>query len=218
MSIRRIAMTCGPLAGLALALGLATSAAAQSYGNAPAMPNMGPNIGPNMGPNMSMPAAPALPGLPAAPSLPSAPDMRPDWQGASSPLMPDPRTRDAWMDECHRRTEMYYGGYRKRRHHRDDRGHNDRGRDDYRRDDRGYRYCEAYFEDYYRTYAQRGHGYAHAMPAHTMPMMMQTRAPECHEVVTTEYVPIRTRNIPRRPAPRRVVPDKRVRDKRMLID
>ena len=214
MSIRRFAMTCGPLAGLALSLGLATSAAAQSYGNAPAMQNMGPS----MGPNMSMPAAPVRPGLPAAPSLHGAPDMRPVWQGASSAMMPDARTRDAWMDECHRRTEMYYGGYRKRRHHRDDRGHNDRGRDDYRRDDRGYSYCEAYFEDYYRTYAQRGHGYAHAMPAHTMPMMMQTRAPECHEVVTTEYVPIRTRNIPRRPAPRRVVPDKRVRDKRMLID
>jgi hypothetical protein len=168
---------------------------------------------PNMAPNVSMPAAPALPALPAAPSLPGAVDMRPVWQGASSPLMPDARTRDAWMDECHRRTEMYYGGSRKRRHHR-----NDRDREDYRRNDRGYSYCEAYFEDYYRTYAQRGHGYTHAIPVHAMPMMMQTRQPECREVVTTEYVPIRTRIIPRRPAPHRVVPDKRVRDKRMLMD
>jgi hypothetical protein len=205
MSFRRFAMTCGPLAGLALTLGLTTSAAAQSYANAPTMPNMGPNV--------SMPAAPALPALPAAPSLPGAVDMRPVWQGASSTLMPDARTRDAWMDECHRRTEMYYGGSRKRRHHR-----NDRDREDYRRNDRGYSYCEAYFEDYYRTYAQRGHGYTHAIPVHAMPMMMQTRQPECREVVTTEYVPIRTRIIPRRPAPHRVVPDKRVRDKRMLMD
>ncbi len=196
MSIRRFAKTCGPLAGLALSLGLATGAAAQSYGSAPGMPNMGPNLRPDM----SMPAAPALPGsLP----FPGAPDMRPVWQGAAAPMMPDARTRDAWMDECHRRTAMYYGGYRKRgRHH-----------DDSRSENQGSGYCEAYFEDYYRTYAQRNPGYGIAMP-----MMMQTRPPECHEVVTTEYVPIRTRVIPRRPAPLRVVPDKRVRDKRLQMD
>lgn len=201
MSLRRIALICASAAGLALA----GAASAQPVGNPM------PHVGPGMTPGMPMPAAPALPSVPypGAPPLPSAPDMRPAWQGAANVLMPDARTRDAWLDECHRRTAMYYGGYRKSRRHRDD----------WRRDDRAYSYCEAYFDDYYRTYRAHGHVvYAHApmMMAHA-PMAPAAKQ-NCVETETVEYVPVRTRVIPRRPAPRRVVPDKRVRDKRMQMD
>lgn len=193
MSIRRFAMTCGPLAGLVLALSLSTTASAQTPGHGAD------------GHGAGIPSVPA----PAAPSLPGAADMRPAWHGAASPLMPDARTRDAWLNECHRRTTMYYGGYRKGRHHRNEG----------RRNDSAYSYCEAYFEDYYRTYAHHSHGQMHG---HAMQMvhapMARPASPPCVETVTTEYEPVRTRYIPRRPAPRRVVPDKRVRDKRMLMD
>lgn len=148
--------------------------------------------------------------MPAAPSLPGAADMRPAWHGtAAAPMMPDARARDAWLNECHRRTAMYYGGYRKSHRHRDE----------WRRNDSAYSYCEAYFDDYYRTYAHRSHGHGHAMQMVMMhaPVAQPASGP-CEEVVTTEYVPIRTRIIPRRPAPRRVVPYKRVRDKRLPMD
>ena len=195
MSIRRFAMTCGPMAGFALALSLSTAASAQSGADAAL--------------GAGMPAIPAPHAMPAAPSLPGAADMRPAWHGAASPIMPDARTRDAWLNECHRRTAVYYGGYRKGRHHRDES----------RRNDSAYSYCEAYFDDYYRTYAHHSHGQVHG---HAMQMVHAPIArpanPPCVETVTTEYEPVRTRYIPRRPAPRRVVPDKRVRDKRMLMD
>lgn len=202
MSLRRFAMTCGPLAGLAL--GLAVPALAAAPGDP--MPGMG----------AGMHAAPHMPAHPGAPPLPGTPDMRPVWHGAAAPMMPDPRTRDAWLDECQRRTAMYYGGYRKSRRHRDD----------WRARDSAYGYCEAYFDDYYRTYAHSGHAqaYAYMVPVQAAPMVM-TYAPvaqpakeNCVETITTEYVPVRTRIIPRRPAPRRVVPDKRIRDKRLLMD
>lgn len=90
-----------------------------------------------------------------------------------------------------------------------------------------YDYCEAYFDDYYRTAGMthsRGgyHGHHHAMQhghgghaMHARPMMMSqptTRPgePICEEVVTESYVPVKTRTIRPR-APRRVVPDKRIR-------
>ncbi len=122
-----------------------------------------------------------------------------------APGMPDQRSRDAWMRECHRRTEYYYGGRGKRHHRRDDR----------RESGRGYSYCEAYFDDYYRTYVQPA--YAHA---YVRPMAMVQPSQPCIETVTTEYVPTRTRYIPRRPA-RRMVPDKRIRvtpDKRLPMN
>lgn len=187
-------MICGPVAGLAL--GLTTAASAQGHAHVE-----------------HGQVAP----IPAAPPLPSAPDMRPAWQGASSaaPMMPDARTRDAWLNECHRRTQMYYSGYRKhRRHH-----------DDSRRGEGGMSYCEAYFEDYYRNYRGYAQAYAYAVPV-AAPMMVHTQvaapqAQDCREVETVTYEPIRTRVIPRRAAPRRVVPDKRIRvapDKRLRMD
>lgn len=206
-------MTCGPLAGLALGL----TAPALAAGHDDPLRGVGPGMhaGPHHGPVVQP--------IPGAPPLPGGPDMRPVWQGAGGPVMlPDPRTRDAWLDECHRRTTMYYGGSRKK--HR-------RNRDDWRRRDSAYTYCEAYFDDYYRTYTHRGpaygHGYAYAVPVYAAPMMM-THAPvvqpakeNCVETVTTTYEPVRTRVIPRRPAPRRVIPDKRIRvvpDKRLPAD
>lgn len=92
--------------------------------------------------------------------------------------------------------------------------------------DYGYDYCEAYLDDYYRYYAQAGYsGYAHPGYGHMMMMaprmtMVPTRVASpaaqqpCEEVVTEEWVPERTRAIPRRPARapvRRRVPDKRIR-------
>ena len=200
MSLRNLATTCSAASAFALALALATPAAAAG------------SDGP--GDAASLPAAPAMP-MPMpmpmhAPGMPGGPDMRPVWQGsASAPGRPDERTRDAWLRECHRRTEFYYDGWGKR-HRRGRRG-------DHHSSEPGYSYCEAYFDDYYRTYAQPGYAHAYAAPmmgyVRPLPMahapMAQASGP-CEEVVTTEYVPVRSRFIPRRPAPRRV-PDKRQR-------
>jgi hypothetical protein len=192
MSFNQIVSICGLGGALALALGLASPALAD-HGHG-AMPP------------------------------PDVPDMRPAWQGGPPmPGMPDARARDAWLRECHRRTEHYYDGRRdeSRRHRR----HRD---DHYDRYDRGpgYSYCEAYFDDWYRSggYARQA---AYAMPvvAYAQPMVMAPApaaqpSQNCVETVTTEYVPVRTRIIPRRPTPR-AVPDKRIRiapDKRQSVN
>jgi hypothetical protein len=164
-------------------------------------------------------AAEELPGdapsFPSAPAMPAAPDMRPEWRGPAmgpapsmapiAALQPDARTRDAWLNECRRRTAMYYDGYR--RYDRRDKNRSYQG---------GYDYCEAYFDDYYRTYSQHSHGYAYAQP---MMMMMapqhqvtatRTISRPVEEVVTEEYVPVETRVYQRRPA-RRIIRDKRIR-------
>ena len=204
MFLRHFAAISSAASALALSLMLATPAAAAAS-------------------DSDMPGdAPAYPGapLPAA-TMPSGPDMRPAWHGtASEPGMPDTRTRDAWLSECQRRTAFYYDGWG-RRHHR--RHHGDHG--DRADTGPGYSYCEAYFDDYYRTYAQRGYSQAYAVPMMTYarPMVAQPVAQQagpCEEVVTTEYVPVRTRYIPRRAAPR-AMPDKRIRiapDKRQRLD
>lgn len=179
MSFRRFADTCIAGSALALALTLATPVLAQA-GDAAAMP--------------------------------AAPDMRPEWRpefrGASAAMqpaaiLPDSRTRDAWLRECRRRTEMYYDGYRShRRRHDKDRSYAP-----------GYDYCEAYFDDYYRTYTHHGMMHMH-------PMMMMASQPATvtrtvsqpvEEVITEEYVPMRSRTIPQRRTIRRAVPDKRIR-------
>ena len=164
----------------------------------------------------------------AAPHLPPAsaglPDPRPEWPGgptaspapmgaapmvaASAPQL-DPQAREAWLRECRRRTDFYYDdGHRRRK------------------SGAGYEYCEAYLDDYYRYYAQAGYsGFAH--PGHGHMMMMAPRMTmvpariaspaaqqPCEEVVTEEWVPERTRIIPRRAARapvRRRAPDKRIR-------
>ena len=163
----------------------------------------------------------------AAPQLPPAsaglPDPRPEWPGgpaaspapishasmsaAAAPQL-DPQARDAWLRECRHRTDFYYDdGHRRRK------------------SVGGYDYCEAYLDDYYRYYAQAGYsGYAHPGHGHMMMAPRMTMAPTrvaspaaaqpCEEVVTEEWVPERTRIIPRRPAQapvRRPVPDKRIR-------
>ena len=141
--------------------------------------------------------------------MPAAPDMRPEWRApASAVLLPDDRARDAWLRECRHRTAFYYdyGGYRHHRRHDSDHGH----MGGY---EGGYDYCEAYFDDYYRTYTQPGYGYAYVYPAmaYVRPVAMapapvaQSSQPVV-EVVTEEYVPMRSRTIPRR-----AVPGKRIR-------
>lgn len=145
-----------------------------------------------------------------APAMPAAPDVRPEWRGTSAALQPDGRARDAWLRECRRRVDMYYDGYRS--HSRRDRDRGYAG---------GYDYCEAYFDDYYRTYSQPGYGH-HGM-MHVQPMMMmmapahapatatRTISQPVEEVITEEYVPVRTRTIPQRRTIRRAAPSKRVR-------
>ena len=157
-----------------------------------------------------------MPNLPSTGMpMPAAPDMRPEWRpelrGASTAMQPDGRARDAWLRECRRRVEMYYDGYDGydgyRSHRRHDKGRSYSG---------GYDYCEAYFDDYYRTYTQPMH--AHPMMMHAAPMMMapapatvtRTISQPVEEVITEEYAPVRRRYIPRRTI-RRAVPDKRIR-------
>ena len=185
MSFRRFADTCLAGSALALALTLAAPAAAQPV-DAPAMPAL---------PSASMP-------------MPAAPDMRPEWRGTGAAMQPDGRARDAWLRECRRRVDMYYDGYRS--HSRRDRDRAYAG---------GYDYCEAYFDDYYRTYSQPGYAYAYPMMMHARPMMMapapatvtRTVSQPVEEVITEEYVPMRTRTIPHRRTIRRAAPDKRIR-------
>jgi hypothetical protein len=55
-----------------------------------------------------------------------------------------------------------------------------------------YDYCEAYFDDYYRNY----------VPAVAASQSAQQSKPETTEVVTEEYVPVRSRSMPRRMTPR----------------
>lgn len=193
MPIRKIA---GTAAALAAALSIMT----------PAMAADAP------GADIARGAVPAPTPMPDAPPPPRLPDARPAWNGSPPSMGPvpavmqiDPRTRDIWLTECRRRMAIYYGG-----DWDDDHGwkrHSPRHRD---RDARSMRndYCEVYFDDYYRHYAQAG--YANGQP------MMMTRAvapstPAAQNCVTEEhvsYVPVRSRHIPRRVYKR--VPDKRI--------
>jgi hypothetical protein len=181
MSFRRFAETCIAGSAFALALTLATPALAQPVD---------------------------------AGAMPAAPDMRPEWRpglpGASAAMqpaamLPDSRARDAWLRECRRRTEMYYDGYRSHRRRDKDRSYSP-----------GYDYCEAYFDDYYRTYTQPGYGHAHHHMSYVQPVAMpatrvvQTSQP-IEEVITEEYVPVRSRTIPQRRTIRRPMRDKRIR-------
>lgn len=190
MSFRTIAMNCGP--GTALALALTLAAPAMAAGELPG----------------DAPAYTAANDMP----LPAAPDMRPEWRpelrgaATSAVLLPDSRTRDAWLRECRRRTAYYYdngGYYRQGRHHDRNRGQMD-----------GYApafdYCEAYFDDYYRTYTQRGYAYAYQAPTYQSAATYQSGQRQVEEVVTERYEPIRSRIIERRRA-RPVIHDKRIR-------
>ena len=192
MSFRAIAMICS--ASSALALALTTPAAAGE------LPGDGASYAPAYAPAIDMP-------------LPAAPDMRPEWRGGgttSVALLPDSRTRDAWLRECRHRTAYYYdngGNYRRHRHNDRDRGHNVAYA-------QGYDYCEAYFDDYYRTYTQPGYAYAYPAMVTMRPVAMQqtyqSGQQQVEEVVTERYEPIRSRIIPRR-WHRPAVHDKRIR-------
>ena len=212
MSFRTIAMNCGAGTALALALMPTTTLAT-------------PELAAAELPGATYAGAPAN-DMPL-PSAPAAPDMRPEWRpemrpemrqemrpefrsaSTGSALMPDSRTREAWLGECRHRTALYYdngGNHRRKRHHRD------HGR--LAGSAPGYDYCEAYFDDYYRTYTQRAYAYPAMMMMQPMTMApvttYQTSQPQVSEVVTERYVPIRTRVIRHRRA-RPVIHDKRIR-------
>lgn len=167
------------------------------------------------GADMAMAPPPAPMPMPAAPPPPRLPDPGPSWS-APAPMPPmqpapavmhvDPRTRDMWLAECRRRMDIYYGGDDydggwKRHRRRESRG-------------LGYDYCEVYFDDYYRHYAQAGYGYGMMRP-HMMVMRSQagTSAPaqNCVEEERVSYEPVRTRVIQRRVIRTKRVPDKRIR-------
>lgn len=193
MSFRTIAMNCGAGTALALALTLTTTLATPATA-AEELPGAGATYA----------AANDMP-LPATPDL--RPEWRPEWRGdtTSSVLLPDSRTRDAWLRECRRRTAYYYdngGHYRRGRHH-DDRSH-DAGYAP------GYDYCEAYFDDYYRTYTRPAYAYAYQVPSYQSATTYQTGQRQVEEVVTERYEPVRSRIIQPRRA-RRVIHDKRIR-------
>ncbi len=203
MFVRRFAGTCAATGALALTLLLAVPAAAAD-GDLPELP-------------AAMPAAPDVPAFP-----PPAPvnSQMPQWQGTAAPVMQlDARARDAWLSECRRRTAYYYdsGWGHKHRRHKRDRDHDMGGQGMGHRG--GYDYCEAYLDDYYRYYSQSGvaYGQVYMAPVHYRPMQMtmmpaqtQVVSEPVEEVVTEEYVPTRTRFIPRRPA-RKPMRDKRIR-------
>jgi hypothetical protein len=193
MSFRGIAMSCGAGTALALALTLATPAAAA---------NELPGVAPTYTAPNDMP-------------LPSAPDMRPEWRPGATPsaaLLPDSRTRDAWLGECRRRTAFYYDNGGHHHHHR----HHDKGRGQMSSNAPGYDYCEAYFDDYYRTYTQPGYAYAYPAMVTMRPVAMapvttyQNGGQRVEEVVTERYEPIRSRVIPRRRV-HHIIHDKRIR-------
>ena len=193
MSFRTIAMNCGSGTALALALTLTTTLATPATA-ADALPGAGANYT----------ATNAMP-------LPAVPDMRPEWRpelrgaSASEVLLPDSRTRDAWLRECRHRMAYYYdnGGYYRRNRHHKNRGHGDGIAP-------GYDYCEAYFDDYYRTYTRPALAYAYAMPAYQSATTNQPGQRQVEEVVTERYEPIRSRVIQTR-RPRPVIHDKRIR-------
>ncbi|MEO6716674.1 MAG: hypothetical protein ABIM50_05435 [Novosphingobium sp.] len=139
--------------------------------------------------------------MPAAPDV--RPEWRPQWRGAatSSVLLPDSRTRDAWLRECRHRTSYYYddGG-----HYRHDRRHDQRHDGGYAP---SYDYCEAYFDDYYRTYTRPAVAYAYQMPSYQSATTYQSGPWQVEEVVTERYEPLRSRIIQHR----RARPDKRIR-------
>lgn len=160
----------------------------------------------------------AQPPIPAAPPPPRLPDARPVWSGPAHPpmapapvaLQVDPRMRDVWLAECRRRMDIYYGGDW-------DHGHGWKRHDRHHRGEvrtMGYEYCEAYFDDYYRYYAQAGygHGHGHAMMMHTVTRAAPAER-NCVEEEHVSYEPVRTRYVPRRP----VIREKRVRDKRIRV-
>ena len=194
MSFRNHAKECGAAAALALALTLA-----------------GPAVAADDMPGAVYTAANNMP-LPSAPAMPAVSDWRPAWWNSSytAIVLPDSRTRDQWLRECHRRmTPNYaYGDYYGRYRDRDRRRH---GRDRDRIDGyaSGNGECEAYFDDYYRDqaeYAQRAYAYSYQSQATTD----QSGQRQVEEVVTERYEPIRTRIIERRRA-RSVIHDKRIR-------
>lgn len=204
------------------------TAAILAAGTLAAMVQAAPALAGDMpGADMANGPMAAPPPMPDAPPPPRLPDPRPIWHNDSPPAMTaapavlqvDPRARSVWLAECGRRMDAYYrGGWQGRhgwkRRHRDDEGRSI-----------GNEYCEVYFDDYYRYYAQAGVAYGHGCGGCTpMPrMMMRTvnrpapAAQNCVEEETVRYEPVRTRIIPRRRAPIKRVPDKRIPDKRIRI-
>jgi hypothetical protein len=82
----------------------------------------------------------------------------------------------------------------------------------------GYDYCEAYLDDYYRNYSQPTAANSYAYQSQALPQpaqlsrnaTMQEAQLPYEEIITEEYVPVRTRTIARRSVTRHVR-DKRVR-------
>ena len=188
MSFRTHAKECGAAAALALALALTSPAVAAD--------------------ELAGAASAAANNMP----LPGASDWHPAWWNSSytAIVLPDSRTRDQWLRECHRRmTPSYdYGDY-----YRPDRMHGGRrhGRDRDRVESyaQGQDNCEAYFDDYYRyyaDYAQRAYAYSYQAQSTTY----QSGQRQVEEVVTERYEPIRSRIIERRQF-RPVIHDKRIR-------
>ncbi len=119
----------------------------------------------------------------------------------------DARAKAAWLNECRRRANLLQPGQ----------SAFGPGQSDQR--PRGYDYCEAYLEDYYRNYSQNGAAYSYGnLGSAALPQPMQiaraTSNPQVEEpyeeIITEEYVPVRSRSIARRTVTR-VVRDKRIR-------
>lgn len=128
----------------------------------------------------------------------------------------DPRAKAAWLAECRRRANINGTP--------DDKA--SRSRSESASDaakaaltsSATYDYCEAYLDDYYRNYANSTGGGNITYQSQGLPQPAQlaraTSAQQAQlpyeEIITEEYIPVRTRSIARRPASR-PIRDKRVR-------
>jgi hypothetical protein len=129
----------------------------------------------------------------------------------------DARAKVAWLTECRRRANLYnpsQGALALSGSAADQAKELLTGQGQ-----RGYDYCEAYLDDYYRNYSQAGTAYSYGNQGNaTLPQPMQVARTAAtpgieepyEEIITEEYVPVRSRSIPRR-TETRVVRDKRVR-------
>jgi hypothetical protein len=128
----------------------------------------------------------------------------------------DPRAKAAWLTECRRRANL--SGVSLSKDRRDKPGSAADEAKAALSDGTVYDYCEAYLDDYYRNYAQSAAGNSYTYQSQGLPQPAQLSRDAAaqqaqlpyEEIITEEYVPVRTRSIAKRNGAR-PLRDKRVR-------
>jgi hypothetical protein len=127
----------------------------------------------------------------------------------------DPRAKSAWLSECRRRANL--GGIALTKDERETSSSAADAAKAALNGAGGYDYCEAYLDDYYRNYAQTAvaGSYTYQSQALPQPAQLSRNAPAqqaqlpYEEIVTEEYIPIRTHTTAR--SGTRQQRDKRIR-------